>query len=98
MIESLAIYCFVISMILLFANPFWTYVIKKTGRFMHIDWFVFFAQIVNFLILLFLLKKFLDGWIINAMDAREAKDRGDFRQAEECSRRPARKPRSMSNA
>ena len=31
MIESLAIYCFVISMILLFANPFWTYVIKKAG-------------------------------------------------------------------
>ena len=31
MIESLAIYCFVISMILVFANPFWTYVIKKAG-------------------------------------------------------------------
>lgn len=27
MIESLAIYCFVISMILMFANPFWHYVI-----------------------------------------------------------------------
>ena len=26
MIESTAIYCFVVSMILLFANPFWTYV------------------------------------------------------------------------
>ena len=25
MLESLAIYCFVISMILMFANPFWTY-------------------------------------------------------------------------
>lgn len=25
MLESLAIYCFVISMILIFANPFWTY-------------------------------------------------------------------------
>ena len=31
MIESLAIYCFVIAMILVFANPFWTYVIKKAG-------------------------------------------------------------------
>ncbi|HNY72795.1 MAG TPA: F0F1 ATP synthase subunit C [Syntrophales bacterium] len=31
MIESIAIYCFVISMILVFANPFWTYVIKKAG-------------------------------------------------------------------
>ena len=29
MIESTAIYCLVISMILLFANPFWTHVIAK---------------------------------------------------------------------
>jgi F-type H+-transporting ATPase subunit c len=28
MIESIAIYCFVISMILIFANPFWSHVIK----------------------------------------------------------------------
>jgi F-type H+-transporting ATPase subunit c len=28
MIESTAIYCFVVSMILLFANPFWDYVIS----------------------------------------------------------------------
>jgi F-type H+-transporting ATPase subunit c len=27
MIESMAIYCFVVSMILLFANPFWNHVI-----------------------------------------------------------------------
>jgi F-type H+-transporting ATPase subunit c len=31
MIESIAIYCFVISMILVFANPFWTYIVKKAG-------------------------------------------------------------------
>lgn len=31
MIESIAIYCFVISMILIFANPFWTFVISKGG-------------------------------------------------------------------
>lgn len=31
MIESLAIYCFVISMILIFANPFWLYITKKIG-------------------------------------------------------------------
>jgi F-type H+-transporting ATPase subunit c len=31
MIESIAIYCFVIAMILVFANPFWTYVVKKAG-------------------------------------------------------------------
>ncbi|NNM52494.1 MAG: F0F1 ATP synthase subunit C [Pseudomonadales bacterium] len=29
MIESTAIYCFVISMILIFANPFWNQVIAK---------------------------------------------------------------------
>lgn len=40
---------------------------------MHIDWFVLFAQIVNFLILVFLLKYFLYGRIVNAMDAREAR-------------------------
>jgi F-type H+-transporting ATPase subunit b len=50
---------------------------------MHIDWFVFFAQIVNFLILLFLLKKFLYGRIIGAMDAREARIAATFAEAEE---------------
>lgn len=29
MIESIAIYCFVISMILIFANPFWTHFLAK---------------------------------------------------------------------
>ena len=29
MIESIAIYCFVVSMILIFANPFWTHIIAK---------------------------------------------------------------------
>jgi F-type H+-transporting ATPase subunit c len=31
MIESLAIYCFVVSMILLFANPFWHYAIAHAA-------------------------------------------------------------------
>ena len=31
MIESLAIYCLVIAMILIFANPFWNHVIAKAG-------------------------------------------------------------------
>lgn len=31
MIESTAIYCFVVSMILIFANPFWDYVLSKAG-------------------------------------------------------------------
>ncbi len=40
---------------------------------MHIDWFVFFAQIFNFLLLVYLLKRFLYGRIVKAMDDREAK-------------------------
>ncbi|MDQ2823091.1 MAG: F0F1 ATP synthase subunit C [Pseudomonadota bacterium] len=32
MIESMAIYCFVLSMILVFANPFWTHAIGAAGR------------------------------------------------------------------
>ncbi|MDY0376472.1 MAG: F0F1 ATP synthase subunit C [Desulfobacterium sp.] len=31
MIESTAIYCFVVSMILLFANPFWNYVLSAAN-------------------------------------------------------------------
>ena len=32
MIESTAIYCFVISLILIFANPFWNHFIAATAR------------------------------------------------------------------
>ncbi|MDL1964443.1 MAG: F0F1 ATP synthase subunit C [Deltaproteobacteria bacterium] len=31
MVESTAIYCFVVSMILIFANPFWEYAVSKAG-------------------------------------------------------------------
>ena len=31
MIESIAIYCFVVSMILVFANPFWNHVIAQAA-------------------------------------------------------------------
>ncbi len=31
MIESTAIYCFVVSMILIFANPYWNYVIAQSA-------------------------------------------------------------------
>jgi F-type H+-transporting ATPase subunit c len=31
MVESTAIYCFVVAMILIFANPFWEHVISKAG-------------------------------------------------------------------
>jgi F-type H+-transporting ATPase subunit c len=30
MVESIAIYCFVVSMILIFANPFWNHVITQS--------------------------------------------------------------------
>jgi len=31
MVESTAIYCFVVSLIVIFANPFWDYVIQVGG-------------------------------------------------------------------
>lgn len=31
MVESTAIYCFVVSMILIFANPFWNQVVAQAG-------------------------------------------------------------------
>jgi F-type H+-transporting ATPase subunit c len=31
MVESTAIYCFVVTMILIFANPFWEYFLHKVG-------------------------------------------------------------------
>ncbi|MDX1638529.1 MAG: F0F1 ATP synthase subunit C [Balneolaceae bacterium] len=31
MVESTAIYCFVVALILIFANPFWDYVINLAG-------------------------------------------------------------------
>lgn len=32
MVESTAIYCFVIALILIFANPFWDFVIQQAGK------------------------------------------------------------------
>ena len=32
MIESCAIYCFVLSMILIFANPFWSHFLQAAGK------------------------------------------------------------------
>jgi F-type H+-transporting ATPase subunit b len=40
---------------------------------MLIDWFTVVAQIINFLILVWLLKRFLYKPILNAIDAREKK-------------------------
>jgi F-type H+-transporting ATPase subunit b len=50
---------------------------------MHIDWFVLLCQILNFLLLVYLLKRFLYGRIIKAMDDREAKIAARFAEAEE---------------
>ncbi|MFO7568330.1 MAG: hypothetical protein R6W75_00920 [Smithellaceae bacterium] len=50
---------------------------------MHIDWFVFAAQIFNFLLLIYLLKRFLYGRILKAMDDREAKIAARFTEAHE---------------
>jgi len=38
---------------------------------MLIDWFTVFAQLINFLVLVYLLKRFLYGRILKAMDERE---------------------------
>jgi F-type H+-transporting ATPase subunit c len=32
MVESTAIYCFVVAMILIFANPFWNFVVAQAGK------------------------------------------------------------------
>jgi F-type H+-transporting ATPase subunit b len=50
---------------------------------MHIDWFVLSCQIFNFLLLVYLLKRFLYGRILKAMDDREAKIAARFTDAEE---------------
>ncbi|MBN1471275.1 MAG: hypothetical protein JW925_05810 [Syntrophaceae bacterium] len=50
---------------------------------MHIDWFVLFCQIFNFLLLVYLLKRFLYSRIIKAMDDREAKIAARFADAED---------------
>ncbi|SEM10616.1 ATP synthase F0 subcomplex B subunit [Syntrophus gentianae] len=53
---------------------------------MQIDWFVLFAQLVNFLILIYLLKRFLYTRIISAMNEREAKIVARFEEAERLTR------------
>jgi len=50
---------------------------------MQIDWITIAAQIVNFLILVWLLHRFLYGPIIKAMDDREARIAARLRDAEE---------------
>lgn len=54
---------------------------------MLIDWFTVVAQIVNFLILAVLLKRFLYDKIIHAMDERERKIQDRLNEAEDRSRK-----------
>lgn len=49
---------------------------------MQIDWLTVAAQIVNFLVLVWLLKRFLYGPIMNAVDEREARIAGSLENAE----------------
>lgn len=50
---------------------------------MQIDWFTFGAQIVNFLLLVWLLKRFLYGPIVDAMAEREQRIANRFEEARE---------------
>ena len=50
---------------------------------MQIDWFTFFAQIVNFLILLFVLKRILYGPLVHMIDEREASIKARFEEAQQ---------------
>jgi len=49
---------------------------------MLIDWFTVIAQVVNFLILVWLLKRFLYKPILNAIDAREQRIAKELADAE----------------
>ena len=49
---------------------------------MQIDWFTFAAQIINFLILLWLLKHFLFDRILKVMDQRKEKIESELQEAE----------------
>ena len=48
---------------------------------MDLDWFTLIAQVVNFLVLVWLLKHFLYGRIVRAMNEREAKINGRLEEA-----------------
>ena len=58
------------------------------------QWFTFVAQIVNFLILIVLMKKFLYGPIISAMDEREARIAERMKQADAAIERAEREERT----
>ena len=63
---------------------------------MLINWFTVFAQIINFLILIFLLKRFLYGPIMRAMEAREKKIAEAFERAKKSEEEAKRKALELS--
>ncbi|MFQ3186924.1 MAG: F-type H+-transporting ATPase subunit b, partial [Marinomonas primoryensis] len=50
---------------------------------MLIDWFTVIAQLINFLVLVWLLKRFLYRPILNAIDAREKRIADELADADE---------------
>ena len=80
--ESVAIYCFVLSMIVILRILFWGHFVKAGGSTVRVAGF-FFLPDIDFLLLVYLLKHFLYGQIIKAMDDREAKITARFADAED---------------
>ena len=63
---------------------------------MLIDWFTVGAQALNFIILVWLLKRFLYKPILNAVDAREKRIAAEL--ADATKKRPRRSGRAMSSS
>ncbi len=64
---------------------------------MLINWFTVLAQVVNFLILVFLLKRFLYGPIIKAMDERERKIAAAMEQAKNAEKEAKQRSQELEN-
>lgn len=64
---------------------------------MQIDWFTFVAQIVNFLILILLLQRFLYKPVVQAMEEREKKIAGELEEARQKKVEAERKERDLEN-
>jgi F-type H+-transporting ATPase subunit b len=62
---------------------------------MEIDWFTLIAQVINFLIILVLLKYFLYDRILNAMDKREQKIADRLQEAEDTMRQAEEEKKSF---
>jgi F-type H+-transporting ATPase subunit b len=62
---------------------------------MQIDWFTFVAQIVNFIILLALLKRFLYDPVLNAIDSREKRIADQLSRASEMKKKAEEHERSV---